>query len=53
MKAELERDGHILTDHGSYTPDPVDFPDIAKKRTGKVILSSKIFNKRGVPKTRR
>ena len=31
MKAELERDGHILTDHGSYTPDPVDFPDIAKK----------------------
>jgi len=31
MKAELERDGHIVTDHGSYTPDPVDFPDIAKK----------------------
>ena len=31
MKAELERDGHTVTDHGSYTPDPVDFPDIAKK----------------------
>ncbi len=31
MKTELERDGHIVTDHGSYTPDPVDFPDIAKK----------------------
>jgi len=31
MKAELERDGHIVTDFGSYTPDPVDFPDIAKK----------------------
>ena len=31
MKVELERDGHIVTDHGSYTPDPVDFPDIAKK----------------------
>ena len=31
MKAELERDGHIITDYGSYTPEPVDFPDIAKK----------------------
>jgi ribose 5-phosphate isomerase B len=31
MKEELERDGHIVTDFGSYTPDPVDFPDIAKK----------------------
>ena len=31
MKAELEHDGHIVTDFGSYTPDPVDFPDIAKK----------------------
>jgi len=31
MKAELERDGHMVTDHGSYTPDPVDFPDIARK----------------------
>ena len=31
MKAELERDGHTITDFGSYTPDPVDFPDIAKK----------------------
>jgi len=31
MKAELERDGHIVTDHGSYTPEPVDFPDIARK----------------------
>ena len=31
MKAELERDGHKVTDFGSYTPDPVDFPDIAKK----------------------
>ncbi|MDR0796624.1 MAG: RpiB/LacA/LacB family sugar-phosphate isomerase [Tannerella sp.] len=31
MKSELERDGHIVTDFGSYTPDPVDFPDIAKK----------------------
>jgi len=31
MKSELESDGHIVTDFGSYTPDPVDFPDIAKK----------------------
>jgi len=38
MKAELERDGHIVTDHGSYTPEPVDFPDIAKKIC-KAILS--------------
>lgn len=22
--------GHEVTDHGSYTPDPVDFPDIAR-----------------------
>lgn len=22
--------GHDVTDHGSYTPDPVDFPDIAQ-----------------------
>ena len=31
MKTELESDGHIVTDFGSYTPEPVDFPDIAKK----------------------
>jgi ribose 5-phosphate isomerase B len=31
IKAELEREGYEVTDFGSYTPDPVDFPDIAKK----------------------
>lgn len=27
----LEMKGHEVTDHGSYDPNPVDFPDIAKK----------------------
>lgn len=28
---EIEADGHDITDFGSYNPDPVDFPDIAKQ----------------------
>ncbi len=28
--ALLQSWGHDVTDHGCYTPDPVDFPDIAK-----------------------
>jgi len=31
MKAELELEGYKVTDFGSFTPEPVDFPDIAKK----------------------
>ena len=27
----LTENGHELIDHGSYDPEPVDFPDIAKK----------------------
>lgn len=27
----LERKGHVITDVGSFDPDPVDFPDIARK----------------------
>lgn len=30
LMTELERDGHELTDFGSYDPEPVDFPDIAR-----------------------
>ncbi|HEY8529659.1 MAG TPA: ribose 5-phosphate isomerase B [Paenibacillaceae bacterium] len=28
---KLEELGHEVTDYGAYTPDPVDFPDIARK----------------------
>ncbi len=34
--ALLQSWGHEVTDHGSYTPDPVDFPDIAKLVCGQV-----------------
>ena len=30
LVALLRAAGHTVVDHGSYTPDPVDFPDIAQ-----------------------
>lgn len=27
----LERQGHEITDHGAYSTDPVDFPDVSRK----------------------
>lgn len=35
---EIRLLGHELEDFGSYTPDPVDFPDIAKK-VGNAVLT--------------
>lgn len=32
--AALETEGHSLIDHGGHTPDPVDFPDVAKAVCG-------------------
>jgi len=29
--AALQRWGHDVTDYGAYTPEPVDFPDVAQK----------------------
>jgi ribose 5-phosphate isomerase B len=29
--------GHAVTDVGSFTPDPVDFPDIAQSLTGRIL----------------
>jgi len=34
--AYLEEAGHTIEDIGSYTPDPVDFPDIARALCAKV-----------------
>ncbi|GGH86839.1 ribose 5-phosphate isomerase B [Pullulanibacillus pueri] len=31
LMEHLHSKGHQVIDHGSYTPEPVDFPDIAKK----------------------
>lgn len=28
---KLQKEGHIVLDQGSYTPEPVDFPDIARQ----------------------
>ncbi|MHC1787860.1 MAG: RpiB/LacA/LacB family sugar-phosphate isomerase [Christensenellales bacterium] len=36
----LHERGHELTDFGSYDPEPVDFPDIAKKVCGAVLSGS-------------
>ncbi len=27
----LEAKGHVVTDHGAYSTDPVDFPDVSRK----------------------
>lgn len=35
--AALEAEGHSLIDHGGYTPDPVDFPDVAKAVCGSLL----------------
>ena len=37
---EIRLLGHELEDFGSYTPDPVDFPDIAKK-VGNAVLTGR------------
>jgi len=37
---KLEELGHEVTDFGSYTPDPVDFPDIARKVCDAVVNGS-------------
>lgn len=34
---QLRRWGHEVHDVGSFTPDPVDFPDIAAKLTGEIV----------------
>lgn len=31
LVAFLEEEGHTVTDHGTHSPEPVDFPDIARK----------------------
>ena len=37
LLASLREDGHELIDFGSYDPEPVDFPDIAKLVCGAVL----------------
>lgn len=37
LVAHLQARGHQVDDVGSYDPDPVDFPDIAKALTAKVV----------------